>query len=190
MYIFIGTMRRLSLTAIFCFLLTSLIAQGGKVYSIVSGVINFKSEAPFEVIKASSKDLAGLLDTDRKTFAFRVKIQTFQGFNSALQKEHFNENYMESDRFPDASFSGKIIEDIDFSKDGEHSVRAKGNLIVHGVTQERIVKADLVVKQGKISIKSMFTVLLSDHSIPIPKVVKDKLASEIKVDISAQLAPR
>jgi hypothetical protein len=183
-------MRRYSLTIILLLILSSLFAQEGKFFSTVSGTINFKSDAPFELIKASSKELVGLLDTDKKTFAFKVKITTFQGFNSALQREHFNENYMESNNFPDASFGGKVIEDIDFTKDGDYSVRAKGNLMVHGITQERIIKVDLNIKQGKINVRSAFSVMLSDHNIPIPKVVKDKLASEIKVDVNAVLVPR
>lgn len=183
-------MTKCYLFILFSFLALTLFAGPGKVFSTGSGTINFRSDAPFELIKASSKDLAGILDTEKKVFAFRVKMQSFQGFNSELQRVHFNENYLESNLYPDATFSGKIIEDIDFLKDGEYSVRAKGNLVVHGVSQERIIKADMTVKQDKIIIKSAFTVLLNDHNIPIPKVVKDKLASEIKVDVSVQLTPR
>jgi len=60
-----------------------------------------------------------------------------------LQKEHFNENYLESDKYPEASFKGKIIEDIDLDKDGEYEVRAKGELTIHGIMQERIIKANI-----------------------------------------------
>jgi polyisoprenoid-binding protein YceI len=121
-------------------------------------------------------------------FAFAVNITSFAGFNSPLQKEHFNENYMESNLYPTASFSGKIIEDINFTTDGTYSIRAKGNLTVHGVVQERIIKVELTIKDGKINVASNFTVLLSEHNIPIPKVVHEKLASEIKVEVKAELA--
>jgi hypothetical protein len=168
----------------------SLLAQGGSIFSTTSGKISFQSDAPFELIKASSKDLKGLLDVAKKTFAFKVRMETFEGFNSALQREHFNENYIESDKFPEASFNGKIIEDADLTKDGTYTVRAKGDFMLHGVSQERIIKSDVVVKDGKINIHSAFSVLLSDHNIPIPKVVKDKLSEEIKVDVSTVLQPR
>jgi hypothetical protein len=174
---------------IFLFI-SSLLAQGGNIFSTTSGKISFQSDAPFELIKASSKEVNGLLDPVKKTFAFKVRMESFQGFNSALQKEHFNENYIESDKYPDASFSGKIIEDTDFTKDGSYAVRAKGNFTVHGISQERIVRSDMVVKDGKINIHSAFTVMLSDHNIPIPKVVKDKLANEIKVDVNCLLEAR
>lgn len=158
------------------------------VYKVSTGSIAFRSDAPLELIKASSDELAGLVDTDRKQFAFRIKMNSFKGFNGLLQKEHFNENYMESDKFPYASFEGKLIEDIDYSKPGTYNVRAKGNLTVHGVTQERIIKVDLTIKDKTISIRSAFTVLLADHNITIPKVVHEKLASEIKVEVKADMS--
>jgi hypothetical protein len=187
------TLKRMTkqlFTVISVLFITSLFAQGGKIFSVKNGKIDFQSDAPFELIKATSKDLKGLLDVDKKTFAFKIRIETFEGFNSALQREHFNENYMESKQYPEASFTGKIIEDIDFSKNGLYTVRAKGKLLVHGIEQERIIKSDVTVKDGNVSLQSKFSVLLDDHNIPIPRVVKDKLASEIKLDITARLEPR
>ena len=168
----------------------SLLAQQASIFSVKSGKISFQSEAPFETIKASSNQVKGLLDLQKKQFAFRVKMETFEGFNSALQREHFNENYIETSIYPEATFSGKIIEDVDLTKDGNYTVRAKGNFTIHGIAQERIIKSDVVVKNGKMNIKSAFTVLLADHNIPIPKVVKDKLSSEINVLVNCQLEPR
>ena len=160
------------------------------IYQTVNGKISFSSEAPLELIRASSNQLFGLLDNDKKTFSFRITIRSFQGFNSPLQREHFNENYMESDKFPEASFKGKIIEEADLNKDGEYEVRAKGVLTIHGVSQERIIKTNVSVKNKKITVTGKFSVLLSDHNIPIPIVVYKKLANEIKVEINATLEPR
>ncbi len=171
------------------FVLMTICLQGqAQLFSITSGEIDFRSDAPLELITANSKELKGKFDVAKKSFAFVVKISSFNGFNSPLQKEHFNENYMETSVYPTASFSGKIIEDLDLSRDGTYSVRAKGNLTVHGITQERIIKAALTVKEGVISLQSNFTVLLAEHNIPIPKVVHEKLASEIKVEVKAELA--
>jgi len=161
-----------------------------RVYKTSSGKINFRSEAPLELIKASSDDLVGAIDSAKKNYSFKVAISSFEGFNSRTQREHFNENYMQTEQYPDASFKGKIIEDVDLSKDGTYSVRAKGMLNIHGVEQERIIKSDLTIKNGTISIKSTFTVLLNDHNIPIPKVVYQKLANEIKVEVNTILQPR
>lgn len=159
-------------------------------YKVSSGSIAFKSDAPLELIKAESSELKGLIAPEKKQFAFIIAVKTFKGFNSPLQKEHFNENYLETNKYPNASFDGKIIEDIDFTTDGVYEVRAKGNLTVHGVAQERIIKSSITIKNKNISLKSNFTVLLSDHNIPIPKVVHEKLASEIKVEVKATLVTK
>jgi YceI-like domain len=159
-------------------------------YKVKTGSIAFRSDAPLELIKAQSNELKGLFLTQKKQFAFIVNIKSFKGFNSPLQQEHFNENYLESNKYATASFEGKIIEDIDYTKDGVYSIRAKGNLSIHGVVQERIIKSELTIKNNSISIKSNFTVLLNDHNIPIPKVVNEKLASEIKVEIKADLVTK
>lgn len=169
-----------------CCLLVPL-AGRAQLYSVNNGTIQFRSDAKLELIKANSNELRGKLDAAKKIFAFTVKMNSFKGFNSPLQKEHFNENYLESSRYPDATFSGKIIEDIDFSIDGNYTIRTKGNLTVHGISQERIIKSDVTVHKGIITIVSNFTVQLSDHGIPIPKIVHEKLASEIKVEVKAAM---
>lgn len=156
-------------------------------YKVSSGSIAFRSDAPLELIKAESSDLKGLISPEKKQFAFIIAVKTFKGFNSPLQKEHFNENYLETNKYPNASFEGKIIEDINFETDGVYEVRAKGNLTVHGVAQERIIKSSITIKNKNITLKSNFTVLLTDHNIPIPKVVHEKLAGEIKVEVKAAM---
>jgi hypothetical protein len=161
-----------------------------KIFQTTNGKISFSSEAPLELIKAHSDELLGLIDADKKNFSFKVRIRSFEGFNGKTQQGHFNENYMQSEKYPEASFKGKIIEDADFTKDGSYTVRAKGILNVHGVDQERIIRSDVTVKDSKVSINSNFSILLSDHNIPIPKVVYQKLANEIKVEINATLQPR
>ncbi len=164
--------------------------QPSQLYQTTSGRISFKSDAPLEIIRASSSDLIGLMDIEKKNFSFKINVHSFQGFNSPLQKEHFNENYMESDEYPEASFKGKIIEDVDLSIDGSYHVRTKGILTIHNVPQERIIQSDVMVKQHIITVHSAFTVLLSDHNIPIPTVVNQKLANEIKVEVNATLEAR
>ena len=158
-------------------------------YGTTNGRIDFKSEAPLELIKASSGELTGLLDITKKNFSFKINIRSFQGFNSPLQREHFNENYLESTKYPDASFKGKIIEDVDLLQDGKYQLRTKGIFTIHGISQERILKNDVTVKNKIITIHTNFSVLLSDHNIPIPKVVYQKLANEIKVEVNATLQP-
>lgn len=166
-----------------CMLVSYVQAQSRYITS--RGEISFTSEAPLEVIKAQSKELRGAIDADKKTFAFTVPVKSFEGFNSPLQREHFNENYMESTQYDKATFNGKIIEQIDFTKDGEYEVRAKGKLNVHGIEQERIIKATISAKGGKLTVRSIFTVLLEEHGITIPKIVYQKIADEIELKVEA-----
>ena len=152
-----------------------------------SGTITFTSDAPLELIQANSNQLKGWLNPDSKQFSFAVNIKSFKGFKVSAQQKHFNENYLESDKYPQATFEGKIIEDIDLRRDGLYSVRAKGNLSIHGVIQERIIKCGLTIKNGLVSVKANFIVLLLDHDISIPKILSQKLASDIKVEVKTDL---
>src|SRR5579859_1595395 len=100
---------------LFCFSEHAILAQ--KKFTADDGEVSFTSNAKLELINASSKRVKGIIDPTTNNFAFVVTIQSFEGFNSNLQREHFNEKYMETDKFYDATFSGKIIEAVDFSKD-------------------------------------------------------------------------
>jgi len=157
-----------------------------QIYKTTKGEAYFKSDAPLELIEAKSKKLKGAINTEKRTFAFSIPIQSFKGFNSALQRIHFNENYLESDAYINATFSGKIIEKIDFAKDGVYTVRAKGKLKIHNVEQERIIKSTLEIKKGHVFVKTDFTILLEEHDIRVPKVVYQKIAQEIFVSIEAE----
>jgi polyisoprenoid-binding protein YceI len=163
-------------------------SNGQKKYGTQSGVINFTSDAELELIKASTKQVRGLLDPATHQFAFTVDILSFKGFNSELQRDHFNEKYMESERYPRATFSGKIIEEVDFSKEGTYDVRAKGELEIHGQKQTRIIKGKITVSKEALKIDVNFFVPLSDHNISIPFIVNQKIASEIEVNFAARLA--
>jgi hypothetical protein len=149
------------------------------------GKVSFTSDAPLEVIKAESDKLKGTIDTDKRSFAFAIPIKSFEGFNSSLQKTHFNENYMESDEHKYGTFKGRIIERHDLTQDGTYTIRAKGKLDIHGVVQERIIRSKIVVKGGEMQVTSRFTVPLQDHNIDIPRIVFQKIATEIEVEIKA-----
>jgi len=175
--------------SVMCCLFLPLLLRA-QIYEVKSGTIRFHSEAPKELISASSDKLRGIIDLQKKTFAFKIGMSSFVGFNSPLQREHFNENYMESSIFPEAVFIGKIIEDVSLTRDGEYNVRAKGKLRVHGVEQERIIKSIVSIRDGRITIRSDFSVALADHNIKIPRIVYEKLAPDIDVSVNAELLKR
>jgi hypothetical protein len=168
----------------------STILYGQKKIMVNKGKINFFSNAPLEVIKASSDQMKVVIDPATNQFAFSVPIVSFKGFNSGLQREHFNEKYMESDKYPNASFSGKIIEKIDFFTDGIYEVRAKGDLEIHGQKQTRIIKSKITVKNSIISIETDFIIPLSDYNISVPNIISEKIASEIDVSVYASVSQK
>ncbi len=153
-----------------------------------TGKVSFLSSAPLEKIKASSTKLYGVIDPVKRIFNFAIPISSFDGFNSPLQKEHFNENYLESQKIPKAFFKGKIIEEVDLSKVGTYNVRAKGMLNIHGIEKEYIIKAKIVSAGNKINIESNFNIILNDFGIRIPKVVNQKIAEEIALTINIDMS--
>jgi len=159
--------------------------QSEILYKSIAGEVQFRSDAPLETIEAKSDALKGVIDIEKRTFAFSIPIRSFEGFNNPLQKDHFNENYLESTKFPNATFTGKIIEKADFSKEGVFTVRAKGKLTIHGVVQERILKSRVVVEGDSFSLQSYFTVILEEHDISVPKIVYQKISAEIQVHVKA-----
>jgi len=171
-----------------CFLIfCSLQLQAQKKFNAENGEINFLSNAELELIKASSDKLKGIIDPSTNQFAFSVIVASFKGFNSDLQREHFNEKYMESEKYPRITFTGKIIEQVDFTTDGAHEVRAKGDLDIHGQKQTRIIKSKITITNGALSIETDFKVPLADHNISIPRIVNQKIATEIEVNVKTTM---
>ena len=95
---------------------------------------------------------------------------------------------MESEKYPKARFSGKIVEPVDITSDGAYDVRVKGELDIHGVKQTRIIKTKLSIRSGVMHIESRFIVPLADHNISIPSIVSQKIASEIEVEFRATMS--
>lgn len=160
---------------------------GQSVYSCTNGEVFFRSEAKLELIDAKSQKLEAIVDFQKKTFEFLIPINSFKGFNAELQREHFLDRYMESDKFPVATFTGKIIEDVDISKSSEITVRAKGKLTIHGIEQERIIKSKITIQGNVVTVYSVFSVPLKDHKIKVPRVVQEKIANEVLVQVKAIL---
>ena len=175
-------------------LLKQLLVQAGveegddEIYVADEGKVHLTSEAPLEVIQCGSHFLRGVIDPEKKTFAFSVSLTSFRGFNSDIQRTHFLENYLEQRKYPQATFTGKLIEDVPFDVPGTYSVRAKGELDIHGVRKERIIKGNLIVKNNAAQIQTNFSVPVADHGIAIPKIVKQKIAEQISVAVDIEFA--
>ena len=160
----------------------------GQNYITKTGHIKFYSDTPVETIEANNHAVNSALNPNSGDFVFKVLIKSFV-FEKALMQEHFNENYMDSDEYPNSTFKGKItnISDIDFSKDGNYDANIKGDLTIHGVTKPVEEKGTFAVKNGKIRGKSVFKVLLEDYKIKVPGAVKKQISESIEVTVDVML---
>lgn len=164
--------------------------QAQKPYEIDKGKIDFSSNAAVELITGSDEKVQGLVDPAKNTFAFIVNMKGFSGFNSALQKEHFNEKYLETDKFYQATFSGSFIDPVNYEKEGVYKVQAKGFLTIHGIKQTRIIPGTITIEKGKMVIDADFVVPLADHGIKIPEIVSQKIATEINIKLKFYMKER
>jgi polyisoprenoid-binding protein YceI len=153
-----------------------------------TGKVSFFSSTSVENIEAFNNEAASVVDARTGDVAFIVPVKSFK-FEKALMQEHFNENYMESDKFPKAEYKGKItnIADVNFSKDGIYNVKTTGRLTMHGVTKEVTTGGTIVVKAGTATIKSKFMVAPADYKIKVPAVTASKIASKIEVTVDSVL---
>ncbi|MCF8284729.1 MAG: YceI family protein [Sphingobacteriales bacterium] len=150
--------------------------------------VHFFSSASLEDIEATTQNGISMITTAKNEFFFLVPIKSFT-FKSSLMQEHFNENYMESDKFTDARFSGKVNEDIDWKKDGVNNVTVTGKLTIHGVDKDRTIPGVITVKNGVISISSKFDVTCKEHGIKIPTMLAEKVAEVVSINVSGIYAP-
>ena len=149
--------------------------------------VHFYSATPVEDIEASLKDGIGLLNTVNNQFVFQLNIASFT-FEKALMQEHFNENYMESSKYPKGIFKGTLAGNVDYNKAGRYSVTMKGQMTIHGRDREMAVPATVnVTREGLVEIESTFVVKPSDHDIVIPSLVANKIAKEIEVKVKSTL---
>lgn len=144
------------------------------------GSITFFSNAPLEDIEAKNNKGISLLNTRNNEIVVRVPIKQFQ-FRNRLMQGHFNENYMESERYPYATFKGKVNEAVDYKKAGSYDVSATGILHIHGVSKKRTLKGRLRITDTGMVLETNFNVMLVDHKISIPRLVFNKIAEEIAV---------
>ncbi|HRH65098.1 MAG TPA: YceI family protein [Bacteroidia bacterium] len=158
-----------------------------------TGKITFDATSPSspDKIYASNEKATSVIDASNGAMEFALLMKAFS-FEKALMQEHFNENYVESDKYPKAVFKGSVtnIKDVNLQKDGSYPVKIKGNMTMHGVTKEVTADGKLVVKAGNIvSGVSNFSILLSDFNVGIPSLVKDKVSPEAKITVDISYDP-
>lgn len=176
-----------------CFLLLCLVLMGsafsqGKFFTR-TGQISFSSKGILETIKAQNKSVTCVLDAQTGQIQFSVLMRGFE-FKKALMQEHFNENYVESDKYPTAEFKGQISGPLpDLSIDGTYPVIVKGKMTIHGITHELTTDGTFTVHQGNIKANAAFNILLSDYKIRIPSIVKNNLSNTVNIAVNCSLQP-
>ena len=165
-------------------------AQG--MYMTKTGKVSFYSRAKsIEKVEADNNEVSSIFNTQTGDLVFAILIKSFH-FESALMEEHFNENYLESSKFPKATFKGKIsnLASVNLTKDGAYPVTVDGDLTLHGVTKKVSSTGSVTIKSGKIAAFSKFSVKLKDYEITIPSLVKDKISEDIDITVDCKYEPK
>jgi hypothetical protein len=159
-------------------------------YISKTGHVWFYSKTPLETIEAHNNQVATVINVKNGSIAFNILNKSFK-FAKALMEEHFNENYMQSEKYPKSTFSGTII-DFDyynFRKNGVYKVTVEGDMTIHGVKKHIKEKGNLEIKNGKISVKTKFNIKPEDYNIQIPSLVRDKIASNLETSVEITYEP-
>lgn len=177
-------MKTIQVITLVFFTAVSITASAQKVYT-KNGNISFFSKAPLENISADNNQVMSVLNQQNGEMQFSVIIKSFK-FKKALMEEHFNENYMESDKHPKATFKGNVsdISKVNFAKDGKYDVVVAGDLTIHGVTNKVSAPGTISVKNGVASGTSKFNLRLADYKISIPKLVKDNISETVEITVN------
>ena len=171
-------------TIFFCLLIAISYDSYSQIYLTRTAYIGFFSKTPAEDIKAINSQAYAAIDAGKKELAFTVLLKGFT-FTKELMQEHFNENYVESDKYPKASFTGTYTGNVDLTKNGVYNVTVKGNLTLHNTTKEIETPATLEVKDTHLIGTAQFTAKPEDFKIIIPSLVRGKIAQVITININA-----
>lgn len=177
-------MRKTFILPICLFVATSIFSQNR--WMTRNATIRFYSNAPLEKIEAVNQSGISIFDQQSGQIEFAVLLKGFV-FEKALMQEHFNENYVESDRFPKAKFKGNIMDiaKVDFTKNGIYPVLIKGDLTLHGVTKFVSCTGQFNINNTKVDAFSEWKILLDDYHIKIPSLLNDKISKTVKITVNA-----
>lgn len=157
-------------------------------YLTRTGKVSFFSGTPIENIEAFNNETASILDSKSGDIIFQVPIKSFK-FEKETMQEHFNDDYMESSKYPKSEFKGRIddVSKVNFAKNGIYNVVAKGKLSMHGVTRDVTIPGTVVINSGQATLNAKFTVIPQDYDIKIPSMVASKIAKKIEITVNSIL---
>lgn len=172
------------------FVLISLSKSIAQKYIDRTGHASFYSEAPIENIEAHTEQVLSLLDLSNGDIVASMLMKSFN-FEKSLMQEHFNEKYVESEKYPKATFKGKIkdIKTLDVTKPGTYELEVEGEIALHGEKQPLKTKVKFEVKDGALSGSTVFNLTVKDFKIPIPTLVIKNIAEVVEVRVSFNYQP-
>ena len=178
-------MKRAVIILLVITLCCSYCSSYSQLYFTKNGRISFFSKTSLENISADNNQVLSVINMETGALQFSLLNNAFY-FPKAKMQEDFNENYMESDKYPKSTFKGIItdIGTINLSNDGNYKMHVKGDLMIHGVTKNITAEGNIIIKNGNISATASFKILLTDYKIKIPSIVTDKIAKDITVTVS------
>jgi hypothetical protein len=174
---------KLIFSVLFCLAVMRPASAYSQLYTTRSGFIGFYSKTALEDIRGENNQVYAVIDAGKKNLAFAALLKGFI-FPKELMQGHFNENYVESDKYPKAVFSGAYVGEVPLDKDGVYKVSVKGSLTLHNVTRTIETPATLEVKAGHLLGVAEFKLKPEDFNIGIPSVVRDKIDKEIMVKVN------
>ncbi|MCC6287699.1 MAG: YceI family protein [Chitinophagaceae bacterium] len=160
-----------------------------QLYITKTGFAGFYSKTPLEDIKAENNQVVAMIDTDKKLLAFSMLLKSFT-FRKELMQEHFNENYVESDKYPKAVFKGSFTGVIDLQKQQVYNIQIDGTITLHGVDKKISIPATIEMRNGVLTGVAKFQLVPQDFNISIPSLVSDKIAKLIDVEIKVECNPK
>ncbi len=179
--------KSLLLVSLLLWLTSPLLAQK---YMTRTGHISFLSKAPIEDIEAHNRQVTSILNTEDGNLVFSMLMNSFQ-FEKELMQEHFNEKYVESEKYPKATFKGKItqLDEVDFTKEGTYPVVVAGSISIHGVSKDISTPGTLKIAAGSIEATAEFALKVADFEIEIPSVVRENIAESVNVFVNMKYEP-
>jgi hypothetical protein len=161
-------------------------AQAQSKYMTKTGLISFFSASIMEDIEARNNKVAAVVDLATGQMAFAVPIREFQ-FKRTLMQEHFNENYMESEKYPKATFTGQVVNAAQVMKllpAGAQNVEVEGQMTMHGVSHKVAVSGTMQQRDGQLVLFAYFNIAPADYAIDIPLLVREHIAKSVSVRVS------
>lgn len=174
-----------SFATLFLLIVLSTAAQK---YSLEKSFVSFYSHATIEDITAENTKSVSIFNSSTGDIAFSIPIKEFE-FAKSLMKEHFNEKYMDSEKYPKATFQGKVI-GFDSKATGVQNSKATGKLTIHGETKEVELPGTIEVQGSNLVMKSKFIVKLEDYKIAIPQLMWQNIAEQVEVTVEFTYKPQ